>query len=199
MAEDNDLSERKRIARIEALKEKVIKLAGGDPECLYLNGLNLEIQESFLKQVLFMEGLDEKPLFEQLEKAGLQLIRPEHLKDTALYAKLWETIHSMARMGYYLSNTDHLSDRELYTLLWKDILRQPESVNPDPSKTSCHIDILGGCSEEDLKIRLKYYADEDERSCWEGDFPEDEIPPKEPLPYDRDRHLPVPAESCLHQ
>ncbi len=195
-----DLSERGIKERIEALKEKVIQLAGGDPGCLYLDGLlSLEAQENFLKHILFMEGLDEMPIIEQLEMIGLRLIRPESLDDTELSAKLWETIHAMARMGYYLTNTDHLSDRELYTRLWEDILQQPVSVNPDPSVHSCHIDILGGCSDEDLKIRLKYYADEDERSCWEGDFPEDEIPSKEPLPYDRDRRLPVPPDSCLYQ
>jgi len=197
MTENNDLSEQKRKERIEEMKEKIIKLTG-DSKCLYLGGLkSLEAQERFLKQVLFIEGIEERPLFDQLEKEGLQLIQPENLGSKKLYTKLWETINAMAAMGHYLSNTDHLSDRELYRLLWNDILRQPSSINTDPSSASCHIDILGGCSDEDLKIRLKYYADEDERSCWEGDFPEDEIPPRESLPYNRDRHLPMPANGVF--
>ena len=44
-----------------------------------------------------------------------------------------------------------------------------------------------------LKIRLQYYADDDERDCWESEFEDDEMPPKKPLPYGRDRHLPVPS------
>jgi hypothetical protein len=50
-----------------------------------------------------------------------------------------------------------------------------------------------GSSEEDLEIRLKYYADEKERLDWSSEFQESVMPPKEPLPYDRDFHLPVPA------
>lgn len=199
MTEKDDLTEQKRREHIEEMKEKIIQLTG-DPGCLYLEGLtDLEMQEKFLEQILFIEGQEEEPLLGQLERRGVRLAAPDGMDDADLHAKLWEVIREMARMGYYLSSTDHLSDRQLYALLWSDILRQPMSVNPDPSNVSCHIDILGGCSDEDLKIRLKYYADEDERSCWEGDFPEDEIPPREPLPYDRDRHLPVPPDSCLYQ
>ena len=57
----------------------------------------------------------------------------------------------MARLGRYLSSTDHLSDRELYERLWTDILREPTSVCPDDPSMSCHIDLLGGCSDEDLR------------------------------------------------
>ena len=199
MTEKNDLTDRKRRERIEEMKRKIIQLAG-DPGCLYLEGLtSLEMQEKFLERILFIEGQEEEPLFEQLESKNVLLAAPEEMNDADLHIRLWDVIREMARMGYFISSTDHLSDRQLYALLWRDILRRPMSVNPDPSNISCHIDVLGGCSDEDLKLRLKYYADEDERSCWEGDFPEDEIPAKEPLPYDRDRHLPVPQDSCLHQ
>lgn len=194
-----DTSGQKREQHILDLKEKVSKLVG-DPECLFLGSLKSpEAQEKFLEQILFMEELEEEPLFEQLEKEGLRLTQPEKMSDAELHAKLWETIRAMARMGHYLSSTDHLSDRELYERLWGDILREPASVSSDPSDAFCQIDLLGGCSDEDLQIRLKYYADDDERACWEGDFPEDEIPLKEPLPYDRDRYLPAPIDSCLHQ
>jgi len=199
MTKGNDSTERKRREHVEEMKKKIIELTG-DPGCLYLQGLtSLEMQEKFLERILFIEGQEEEPLFGQLESKNILLPPPEELNDADLHAKLWEVIHEMARIGYFISSTDHLSDRQLYALLWSDILRQPMSANPDPLNVSCHIDILGGCSDEDLMIRLKYYADEDERTCWEGDFPDDEIPPREPLPYDRDRHLPVPQDSCLCQ
>ena len=199
MTEKNDWTDKKRREHIERMKEKIIRLTG-NPGCVFLEDtIGLEMQEKFLEQILFMEGHEEEPLIDLLKSRKVLLPAPGEMNDADLHVRLWDVIREMARMGYFLSSTDHLSDRQLYELLWGDILRQPISVNPDPSNISCHIDILGGCSDEDLQTRLKYYADEDERACWEGDFPEDEIPPKEPLPYDRDRHLPVPPDSCLHQ
>ena len=55
-----------------------------------------------------------------------------------------------------------------------------------------HLDVLGGGSEEDLHLNLKYYADEEERRDWAKDWPEEPMPAHEDLPYDRDRHLPQP-------
>ena len=197
MSKGNALSQEKRMHHIEEMKEEVLRLVK-NPECFFLdNSLSMEMQEKILEQILFMEGGEEKPMFEYLEKEGILLPSPQDLDETQLHSKLWEVINAMALAGHFLASTDHLSDRDLYELLWSDILRQPASISPDPSATFCHIDILGGCSDEDMKIRLKYYADDDERECWESDFPDDEIPPKEPLPYDRDRHLPVPANGAF--
>ena len=42
----------------------------------------------------------------------------------------------------------------------------------------------------DTAIWLKYYADDKDRLRWHHDFPDDPIPAHEPLPFDRDRHLP---------
>jgi len=191
MAEAKDLSERKRIQHIEEMKEQVLKLVE-NPEFLHLGGLiSLEAQEKFLERILFMEGAEEKPLTELLENEGVRVPSPEGLDDAQLHAKLWEVINAIAGMGHYLSSTDHLSDRQLYEHLWGEILSEPTSVSPDTSTTACHIDILGGCSDEDLKLWMKYYADDDERLSWEDEFL-DEMPPKEPLPYDRDRYLPTP-------
>ena len=72
---------------------------------------------------------------------------------------------------------DHLSDRELYTLLWSDLL--PQQMDALDEDTTWHIDILGGCSEEDLQLRLKYYADDDFRDCWAKEWPDDELPPRD--------------------
>jgi hypothetical protein len=47
---------------------------------------------------------------------------------------------------------------------------------------------------ETNEIYLKYYADDGERDYWRHEFPEDTMPQKAELPYDRDRHLPVPPE-----
>ena len=87
-----------------------------------------------------MEGVEEKPLIEQLEKGGIRVPLPGDLEDGHLHDKLWEVINAMALMGHYLIHTDHLSDRQLYEYLWSDILREPASICPDTSTVSCHID-----------------------------------------------------------
>lgn len=57
------------------------------------------------------------------------------------------------------------------------------------------IDILGGCSEEDIKLSQRYYDDEETRRRWAEDFPEDVIPPREDPPFQRDKLLPRPPEA----
>ena len=192
MPEAKVSSEQARKQHIEEMKDQLMRHLG-DPEDLYLGTfLSLKEQEDFLEHILFMEGAVEQPLFDQLENAGVRLPRPEEMDDAQLHTKLWEVINSMALLSHYLSSTDHLSDRQLYELLWRNTLREPTSICPKDSRASCHIDILGGCSEEDIQLRLKYYMEEEERLEWEAEFPDETIPPKEPLPYDRDRHLPEP-------
>jgi hypothetical protein len=188
MSNKTESMKEKKMQHAKAMKEQLRRQYGEIP---YFRRLSPKQQESFLDQIIFMEGMDEEPLFDILEQEGVQLPEPSILDDEHLKAKLWEVINAMARLGQYLSRTDHLSDRQLYEHLWADLLREPASVSLNPNAASC-IDILGGCSEEDLNINLKYYADEDERLDWAEEYPEDEIPPHEPLPYDRDRHLPAP-------
>ena len=52
------------------------------------------------------------------------------------------------------------------------------------------IDLIGGGSEEDINISMRFYADDEERQRWLEDFPEYEMPPKEKPQFDRDRLLP---------
>lgn len=59
-------------------------------------------------------------------------------------------------------------------------------------RMKCHLDVLGGCSEEDLILSMRYYSDDEERVEWQKDFPDFPMPPKEKPPYDRDRMLPQP-------
>jgi hypothetical protein len=190
MPEAKESSDKIRKRHIEEMKDK-LKHHLGNPESLYLSEFSsLKEEEEFLEHILFMEGVEEQPLFDQLKKAGVRLPRPEDMNDSQLHTKLWEVINSLALLGNFLSGTDHLSDRQLYESLWHEILREPAPICPENSTASRHIDILGGCSPEDLQLRLKYYADEEERLNWAQEFPEDTIPQHEPLPYDRDRHLP---------
>jgi len=58
--------------------------------------------------------------------------------------------------------------------------------------SACHMSPLGGCSEEDTQLYLKYYADEEWRCDWQKQYPEETLPDHEDPPYDRDRFLPQP-------
>jgi len=138
---------------------------------------------------------DEAPVatwLEQLSWRGYEPPAAPSLSDAQLAEELERLVRRLADMHVFLHRTDHLSDRELYTLLVEDLLSQEEKafrIHPDVQH---HLDILGGCSDEDIHLWLKHYADEDERAHWAKDFPEDEIPEHVPPPFDRDRHLPPP-------
>jgi hypothetical protein len=185
--------EQRRNRHIQEMKAQ-LQRHFGQPEPPFLGHFKSpKEEEEFLEHILFMEGVEEQPLFDALERGGIQLPAPATLDDVQLQAKLWEVINAMALLGQYLSRTDHLSDRELYERLWTEILREPASISPN-SNAACHIDILGGCSEDDLQLNLKYYADEEERVDWAEQYPHDIIPPHEDPLYDRDRHLPKPPD-----
>lgn len=126
--------------------------------------------------------------FERLQRAGVDLPLPESMDDAALTAKLWEVIEKLGRMAVVLEWTDHLSDRELYTQLWHHALREEvPDVGEDDDDGVSHVDMSGGGSDED--VYLKYYADDQTRAMWVRDFPDLELPTREPLPYDRDSRL----------
>lgn len=123
-----------------------------------------------------------------LVEAGVDLPEPDELDDDALTAKLWEVIERLASWRVYLSCTDHLSDRELYTALVTDVLHKGRpDVDPSPGETF-EIDMLGGCSEEDIELYFRYYVEEGDRAVWGPDYAN--MPAHEQPPYDRDRWLP---------
>lgn len=151
-----------------------------------------EIQEQFRKNVDAFEQAKWGQPFQILVESGISLPSPDELADTGLNAKLWEIINALALMGAYLEHTDHLNDRELYILLWGDILLEEMVFQSGAMNLACHIDLIGNGSEEDNNIYLKYYADEDDRTLWVKEFPDEPVPSRETLPFDRDRQLPKP-------
>ncbi len=197
MSKTKESQDQMRRQHVQEMKEQ-LKRHLGESQPLYFGNLSLKQEEEFLEQLLFMEGVNEEPLFDILVREGVPLPAPTTLDDEQIKTKLWAVINVLALLGQYLSRTDHLSDRQLYELLWTQILREPASVCPGNPNAACFIDILGGCSEEDFLINLKYYAEEEERLDWAEEYPDDIIPPHEPLPYDRDRHLPGAPFDCTH-
>lgn len=178
--------------KIEDLKRHVEQLCGGQMTTGKLDDCSAEMEEAFWKYVADWEDAPYTTNFQQLEDAGVSLPAPDSLKDEELTAKLWEVIRALALLYVFIEQTDHMSDRELYTHLWTDSLREETKAFPLLAGCACHIEMLGGCSEEDNLLYLKYYADDDWRRSWQEQFPGDLMPRHEDPPYDRDRLLPKP-------
>jgi hypothetical protein len=181
-----------REKRIEELKRRAEELCDGQMDDGGLDDYPAEVEEAFWNHVVEYEEAPWTTNFQQLESAGVSLPAPDSLKDEELTAKLWEVIQKLALLNVFIEQTDHLSDSELYTHLWTDTLREETKALGLAGNGAWHIQLLGGCSEEDNQLYLKYYADEDWRRQWHKDWPKDPIPEHEDPPYDRDRLLPKP-------
>jgi hypothetical protein len=149
-----------------------------------------EARAQFWMSVAAYEQAPSTTHFQLLKESGIEFPVPESIDDERLATKLWEVIEGLARRRVFLSQTDHLSDRELYTLLWRDLLHEPVKDMPLDNSSAWQIDLLGGGSEEDIYLHLKYYADDATRHQWLADFPDDKMPEHEQPPFDRDRRLP---------
>lgn len=181
-----------REIRIEKLRREIDEVAGGEMISGKVAECDPKVEEAFLENVLALETHGYVRPLDTLQQAGFDLPAPEQLDDPALTAKLWDLIRELAQRRLFLHRTDHLSDREMYTWLVTDALRE-EMVGFGLPFGNCHLDVLGGCSEEDIVLSMRYYADDEERTRWLKDFPDFEMPPREKPPYDRDRHLPAPS------
>jgi len=182
----------RRAQEIEELEAKLKAIAGGNAVIGRSEDFPDELHKRFLASVLAFETAPEEVPFDLLTKSGVSLPPPANVPDGKIHAQLHDVIDAMSLLGMYLQNTDHLSDRELYRLLWEKVLREPTVLMPNVKDLACHIDLVGSGSEEDIRLYLKYYADEDYRGDWHERWPEDELPPHEDPPFNRDRDLPAP-------
>ena len=178
-----------REIRVEKLRREIEEVAGGEMFSGKSAGCDPKIEESFLEHVLALETHGFVCPWDTLIKDGFDLPPPDQLDDAALTAKLWELIRELGQRRLFLHCTDHLRDRELYTWLVTDALRE-ELMGFGLPFGNCHLDVLGGCSEEDLVLSMRYYSNDEERDRWAKDFPDFQMPPKENPPYSRDQLLP---------
>ena len=144
----------------------------------------------FMRKVIAADDgeYDRVPL-EVLAESGKVYAAAARLDDAEVAAELRRLVEDLASLGIFLHSTDHLSDRELYEKLTSEMLLEPMMIAPEPGWHT-HLDPIGGCSEEDLQIYYRYYADDGFRDHFHEEFPGEPLPPRETPPYDRDRFLP---------
>jgi hypothetical protein len=136
----------------------------------------------------FYDGQEKGVLpLDVLRQRGIPIPADEDLSDAALQDTLWKVIEGMAAVGMYLEFTDHLSDRELYRYLMTALTE--ETILSEDEMSGWHLSPIGGCSEEDNEVWLRYYADDEERERWHQDTG-DPLPPKATPPSDRDERMP---------
>jgi len=110
-------------------------------------------------------------------------VPPAHPADNRVSEELTTLLDRLADLGVVVDSTDHLSDRELYSwLLESGHLETNLAPLPD---SFLHIDIIGSGSDEDILLYLTYYASGEDRARWKEQFPDEELPPRKPLPYER--------------
>ena len=184
--------------RIQAIQEELDRISGGHADLGFSEDCPLEVRERFLRDVLSYETRKPVVVFDELLRSGVKLPAPDQLDDVGLAHCLNELFRGMALLGLYVENTDHLGDRELYSSLWQEHLRTPLVLMPENPDFTLHLDMIGRGSDEDTALYLRYYADTETRQEWAQQFPEQDLPPHENPPYDRDRHMPKPPNRGNH-
>jgi len=173
--------------RIAKLREEIEKLGGST---MSLEDMPADMEEEFLRHVLEYETAQPISLYTMLENSGLAIPNPNEVDDEALPGKLREIVETMASLGAFLLHTNHLSDRQLYEYLYIEGLREEAVLFPENPSYAYMIDLTGSGGEEDNQTYLKYYADEEHRTQWKQDWPDDPVPDHQDPPFDRDRQLP---------
>lgn len=176
--------------RINELREQARELAGGEMTVWENPDIPADLAEGFWSNVVAFERALQSCDFLRLEEMGVALPPPADITDEELPRKLREILETLARVNTFFIHTDHYSDRELYTHLWEESLREIKPIFPPEAGFNCTYGLVSSGSEDDTRVWLKYYADEETRQQWAKDFPDDEVPPHLDPPYDRDRHLP---------
>ncbi len=179
--------------RLGDLRKKIMDRVDGPTFEAGTGEMPMDQQEAFWKHVLAFEEAEESTLEERLKtEADFTATDPDSLEtEVEVSEALWNLIHALASIRVYLACTDHLDDRDLYRLLVFGAL--PDISTVPPTGTEWNHRILaheyGVPGDPDGTLTyLRYYADDETRDEWDVG----EVPPKENLPFDRDRLLPSP-------
>jgi len=183
---DDDETLEERLARFdEEIHQEMAHVVGDIPG----EGEEEEDEEEW--QPFFDIG--DAPLtthMEELSVRGEDFHESGNVPDTDIPVQLKRLVDCLAQMRVFLDGTDHLGDRALYRQLVEVTLHEPVPQIPLDENSSCHID-LSESDDADSDVFLRYYADDETRE-WVAREGGRKLPPKEALPFDRDRSLPKP-------
>lgn len=139
-----------------------------------------------------MDAIDHGPsisAFRQLLRDGVPLPSPESVPEEEITCVLWAVIGGLAARRVFLCHTDHLSDRELYEKLWFDRMREDVLELRSARNSAWYFDMIAD-EGPSSRVFLMYYADDRFRAQVAAEDSSFELPPREPLPFDRDQYLP---------
>lgn len=118
--------------------------------------------------------------YEELSKVGRAPVPIESLTDETLPEALRMLVLDLFDLGVVIYDADHLADRELYNELY-EFCHEPTYLVPENPDAHLNWSPIGACSEEDIEVWLRYYADDKEREAWSKEWG-DPIPTAEVLP-----------------
>src|SRR5262249_578366 len=126
--------------KIESLKQQIRDVVGFDLQ--FGNGSDCppQLEQAFLKRVLWFETLSREPLRDRLAGIRLTLHDPAQLDDEGLQRELWNVIHALVGISIVPVNTDHLSDRDVYFHLWNLVNSGQPGVTPHFFSRGWYID-----------------------------------------------------------
>jgi len=191
--EDGAIADAERQIRIQQMRHEIEKRGGDWRAVASIENLSAESEEAILKRVLYLETAPRTTYAKLLIHDGIELTYPS-LLDTPekMHNKVWEVLHGLAARRVFLQYTNHLSEAELYDKLWYELLNcQTVDISWDADASSL-LDLLGGGTDEDLRVWLTYFASDDEREWWSECLSAEHapIPEHEEPPYARDRLIP---------
>ena len=178
--------------RMSRKREDAAELGGGEVSTFKDDDGDGEDGEDSWQQVADFDKAPWTTLFVELEQVGVELPEPGELTDDEIGEVLERTVDALATKRVFLERTNHLSDRELYVHLFNEALHEETKMLPNDPNSAYHLDLIGGGSDKDNHIYLKYYADDAERDHWAREFPDEPLPDHVAPPRDRDQRLPRP-------
>jgi hypothetical protein len=132
----------------------------------------------------YLNGTTSMTCMGELQKRGFTPPAPDEVSDADMNTALTNVIWALYDLHVEIDDADHLSDRELYTALY-EYLGEDTMVFPDIPNATTHWSPIGSCTDEDMQVYLRYYADDQRRLEWAKEYPEDPMPSSELPPHFR--------------
>lgn len=138
--------------------------------------------EKFLRHIANIERPRVRTVNEQLREHGFAPRPPAEIPDAEIAGALEHALAILIRCGFVFENTDYLNDRDLYCWIWDEILESEDNIDLEEGGFTV-VSPIEGSDDEELAIRLRYFADDDERRMYAEDGVD--VPPHEDPPHDR--------------